>query len=174
MLHSVAVVGLLGLGLIGSAVVAGVTLAADLPWSGVVAAAVANVALSTGIALAVYRMAIATTVTTRELLPGACLMAVGAYVVSLIGGLYVQSVVARMTGLYGPFASTIGLLAYVSVLVQIFVFGTEVNVVRAKQLWPRSMTAALLGPDHRAMQLTMSREALASVEQLNDSVEPGL
>jgi uncharacterized BrkB/YihY/UPF0761 family membrane protein len=86
--------------------------------------------------------------------------------VTLIGGLYVQNVVARMTGLYGPFASTIGLLAYISLIVQIFVVGTEVNVVRSRQLWPRSMTATLGEADHRAMRLTMSREALSSTDVL--------
>lgn len=66
-----------------------------------------------------------------------------------------------MSGLYGPFASTIGLLAYVSIMVQIFVMATEVNVVRARNLWPRALTPALGEPDLRAIELTMHREALA-------------
>jgi len=108
----------------------------------------------------------------RDLLPGAIIISVGTFVVTLIGGLYVQSVVARMTGLYGPFASTIGLLAYVSLVVQVFVFGTEVNVVRAKQLWPRSMTETLHAPDYRAIELTMTREQLAAPDQLNRARKP--
>ena len=75
-----------------------------------------------------------------------------------------KHVIARMTGLYGPFATTIGLLAYVSVLVQIFVFGTVVNVVRAKRLWPRAMRPELGPADHRAIELTMQREALLSID----------
>ena len=47
-----------------------------------------------------------------------------------------------MTNVFGPFASTIGLLAYVSLLIQIFVLATEVNVVRSKQLWPRALTTS--------------------------------
>ena len=66
----------------------------------------------------------------------------------------------------------IGLLAYVSLVVQVFVFGTEVNVVRAKQLWPRSMTETLHAPDYRAIELTMNREALAAPDQLNRSRKP--
>ena len=116
-----------------------------------------------------YHLAIAIPVQTRLLLPGAIIIAIGAYIVTLVGGLYVRDVVARMSGLYGPFASTIGLLAYVSVIVQVFVIGTEVNVVSAKRLWPRSMTEALHPPDHRAIRLTMSREALASPDLLNAS-----
>jgi membrane protein len=165
-LHSLALLGLLGLGLVVSAVVAAVTLAAGLPFGGLVAAAIANLALIASVTVAVYRMAIATETTIRELIPGACIIAAGGYTVTLIGGLYVQNVVARMTGLYGPFASTIGLLAYISLIVQIFVVGTEVNVVRSRQLWPRSMTATLGEADHRAMRLTMSREALSSTDVL--------
>ena len=131
--------------------------------------AVATVALSIGIAIAVYHLAIAIPVQTRVLLPGAFIIAIGTYIVTLFGGLYVKDVVARMSGLYGPFASTIGLLAYVSVIVQVFVIGTEVNVVSAKRLWPRSMTETLHPPDRRAMGLTMSREALASPDLLNTS-----
>jgi uncharacterized BrkB/YihY/UPF0761 family membrane protein len=153
-------------------VVAGVTLAADLPMGGVVAAALANIALSIGIALAVYHLAIATPVETRELLPGAIIIGVGSYAITLVGGLYVKDVIARMSGLYGPFASTIGLLAYVSLIVQVFVIGTEVNVVSSKQLWPRSMTETLHEPDHRAMRLTMSREALASPDLFDTSRKP--
>ena len=84
----------------------------------------------------------------------------GSYVVTLVGGLYVKHVIARMTGVYGPFAATIGLLAYVSLIVQIFVLATEVNVVRARSLWPRAMTAELGPADLRAIDLTMRREAL--------------
>ena len=161
-LRAFALIVLLGLSLVGSTVVAGISLTAQLPWGGVLAVAVANLALTIGVALAVYHLAIATPVTTRLLLPGATVIAIGSYIVTLVGGLYVKNVVARMSGLYGPFASTIGLLAYVSLIVQIFVIGTEVNVVRAKRLWPRSMTATLHEPDRLAMQLTMSREAMAS------------
>ena len=60
----------------------------------------------------------------------------------------------------GRSASTIGLLAYVSLVVQVFVFGTEVNVVRAQQV--AAGDGAELGPaDRRAIELTMRREALA-------------
>ena len=170
--RAIAIIGLLGLDLIGTTVVAGVSVAADLPWGGVVVVAAASIAMSVGIAVAVYHLAIATSVPTRVLLPGAFIIAIGTYIVTLVGGLYVKDVVTRMSGLYGPFASTIGLLAYVSVIVQVFVIGTEVNVVSAKQLWPRSMTATLHPPDHRAMGLTMSREALASPDLLNTGRKP--
>ncbi len=57
-------------------------------------------------------------------------------------------------------------------IVQLFVIATEVNVVSAKRLWPRSMTETLSAPDYRAIDLTMTREALASPDLLNTSRKP--
>ena len=126
-----------------------------------VAAAVANIALAAALAVALYHLTLGTSVSTAEVAPGAVVTAAGTYGITLLGGLYVKHVIARMSGVYGPFASTIGLLAYVSLLVQVFVIGTEISVVRARRLWPRALTSELGAADQRAIELTMSREALA-------------
>jgi hypothetical protein len=98
-------------------------------------------------------------------------MGVGVWGLTLIGGLYVQRVIARMTSVFGPFASTIGLLAYVSLLIQTFVLATEVNVVRSKRLWPRALTDELGEPDRRAIALSMQREALFAPAMLEEPAE---
>ena len=65
------IIALLGLGIIGTAVVAGITLALDLPILAAVSAAVANIALARGDR---HRRAIASSSArpsrTAELLPG--------------------------------------------------------------------------------------------------------
>ena len=170
---AIAIIGLLGLDFIATTVVAGLSVAAALPWGGVARGRCRERRHECRHRRRrVSGSPIATSVQTRVLLPGAFVIAVGTYIVTLVGGLYVKDVVARMSGLYGPFASTIGLLAYVSVIVQVFVIGTEVNVVSAKGLWPRTLTETLHPPDHRAMELTMSREALAAPDLLNTSRKP--
>jgi YihY family inner membrane protein len=152
--------GLLGVGIIGSAVIAGVTLAVDMPVMATIGAAIGNIVLSVLVTLAIYRLVLGRSVPYRVHMPGAVMMGVGVWGLTLIGGLYVQRVITRMTNVFGPFASTIGLLAYVSLLIQIFVFSTEVNVVRAKRLWPRTLTDNIGEPDRRAIALSMQREAL--------------
>ena len=159
--RGLAMLVLLGVGIVGTAVVAGVTVAVDLPILAAVGAAVANIALATVITLVFYHLVIGTSVRTATLIPGALITALGAYTITLVGGLYVQHVISRMTGLYGPFASTIGLFAYVSLVVQVFVIGTEVNVVRSRRLWPRAWTSELGPADLRAIELSMRREALS-------------
>jgi membrane protein len=164
---------LLGVGVLASAVVAGVTLAVDLPVVATIGAAVANIALSALVTLAVYRLVLGRSVPHRDHMPGAVIMGVGVWGLTLIGGLYVQRVIARMTNVFGPFASTIGLLAYVSLLIQIFVLATEVNVVRSKQLWPRALTHELGEPDRRAIALSMQREALFAPAIVDEGAKPG-
>jgi len=66
---------------------------------------------------------------------------------------------------FGPFASTVGLLAYVSLSVQIFVIATEVNVVKARRLWPRALTGELGSADRTAIALSMQREALTPPDE---------
>lgn len=158
--RGLAVMALLGLGVVGTAIVTAITLTVDLPFVAALAAAIANIALAAGIAVALYHLTIGTSVRTSDVAPGAIITAIGSYVITFVGGLYVKHVVARTSGVYGPFASTIGLLAYVSLLVQLFVVGTEVSVVRARRLWPRALTPELGDADQRAIELTMGREAL--------------
>ena len=168
-LRSLAVIALLGLGLIASGVAAGLTVTVQFPIAGLVLTALVNVVLGAAVTLAVYRLSIAQPVSLLELLPGAVVMAVGGYGLTLIASVYVKHVVARTSGAFGPFATTIGLLAYVSLTVQVFVYATEVNVVRAKRLWPRSLTGRNLGdPDARAIRLTLRRERLLSQQQLTE------
>jgi uncharacterized BrkB/YihY/UPF0761 family membrane protein len=167
--RSLAVVALLGFGLIATAVVAGLTVTVQFSVVGLVLVAVLNVVLVTAVTLAVYHLSIAERVSNLELLPGAIIMALGTYGLTLVAGVYVKHVIVRLTSIYGPFATTIGLLAYVSLMVQVFVFATEVNVVRARCLWPRSLTGRDLGePDARAIDLTLRRERLLSQEQLTE------
>jgi membrane protein len=131
--------------------------------------AIVNVTLGAVIALAVHRLSVAEPVRSVDLVPGAILMAVGGYGLTLVAGVYVQHVIARVSGVYGPFAATIGLLAYISLIVQLFVIATEVNVVRAKRLWPRSLAGRALGTaDARAVDLTLRRERMLSHEQLTE------
>ena len=60
-----------------------------------------------------------------------------------------------------------------SLVVQLFVLATEVNVVRSKALWPRSLTGRSLGePDARAIDLTLQRGRLLSCQQLTERGVP--
>jgi uncharacterized BrkB/YihY/UPF0761 family membrane protein len=171
--RSLAVMALLGVQVVATGVIAALTVTVELPIAGLVLAAILNVVLVAATTIAVYRVSIAEPVENADLLPGALTIGVGSYGLTLVAGVYVKYVVAEMTSIYGPFATTIGLLAYVSLTAQLFVWATEANVVRTRRLWPRSLTGRTLDePDARAIELTLQRERLLSQKQLTERGSP--
>ena len=165
--RSIAVLALFGIGVFGNAVITGLTLGLGLPRLEVVATGLATFAATTVITLGLYRLLIARRLTVRQLLPGAVIVGVGTYALTLAGGLYVQRVVSNASSLYGSFAAMVGLFAWVALMVQVFVYGTLTNVVLEERLWPRSLTGREFGDgDRRAVDLTARRSVLVAREQL--------
>lgn len=169
LLRSVAVFGLLALGVFGTAVITGLSLGLDLPAVAVVATGLGTVIANTVITLGLFRLLTARPLTVRQMLPGATVVGVGTVALTLLGGLYIQRVISRASSLYGSFGAVVGLFAWIALSVQVFVYGTLVNVVREERLWPRSLTRRNLGdPDRRAVEMTMRRARLVAQEQLDD------
>ena len=137
--RSIAVFALFGLGIIGTAVMTGITLGLEFPLLSAIATGLGSFVANTLITLGLYRLLIARRVTMRQVLPGALIVGAGTYLLTLAGGVYVQHVVARASSLYGSFATMVGLFAWIALLVQVFVYGTLVDVVRVERLWPRSL-----------------------------------
>jgi len=48
--------------------------------------------------------------------------------------------IAHASPLYGTFATVLGLIAWLYLQAQLMLYAIEINVVRAYQLWPRSLT----------------------------------
>jgi len=89
-----------------------------------------------------------------DVLPGAVVAAVGWQVMQTFGATYVGAVVNRTNDTYGVFALVLGLMGWLFVVAIIVVMAVEVNVVRAKQLYPRS----LLSPFTEQSELTEADE----------------
>ena len=71
-----------------------------------------------------------------------------------LGGYYVDHVLKRTGPLYGVFALVLGLLAWLYLGAQLTIFAAEINVVRARRLWPRSFFSdPLLEADKRRADL---------------------
>jgi YihY family inner membrane protein len=76
----------------------------------------------------------------RELLPGTIVAAIGWLGLQVLGGLFIGHVVKQASETYGLFALVIGLLTWLHLGAQLTLYAAEVNVVRARRLWPRSLT----------------------------------
>ena len=88
---------------------------------------------------AVFRMLTAEEIGTRDLIPGVIVAAMLWQLLQHVGGFYVDHVVRHAKETSGLFAFVLGLLTWLYLGGQVTVMAAEVNVVRARRLWPRRL-----------------------------------
>jgi membrane protein len=103
-------------------------------FGGVVAALLFNLALFGS----AFKLLTDARVGWRELAPGVLLAAVVWQLLQYVGSFYIGHVVRHAGPLSATFALVLGLLAWLYLGAQVTVYAAEVNVVRARGLWPRS------------------------------------
>jgi len=117
-----------------------------------------------------FRLLTAAHVETRDLLPGVIFGAVVWQILQHVGGYYVDHVVRHAKETSGLFAFVLGLLAWLYLGGQVTLIAAEINVVRARHLWPRSFFSdPLLDADKRA--LTSSAETEERLHEENVEVD---
>jgi uncharacterized BrkB/YihY/UPF0761 family membrane protein len=112
-----------------------------------------------------------------DLWPGAIVGGVGWTVLQYAGGLLVQHNLRNTSKVYGSFALVLGLIAFLYLSAQMTVYAGEINVVRARRLWPRSMVQPPLTPADREVLSSLALEGKRRPEQyvgvgFNDSAQP--
>lgn len=88
---------------------------------------------------ALFTLLTSAPVAIRTLLPGIVVAAIGWLVLQLVGGYFVSHQVRDASAAYGTFALVLGLLAWVQLGAMLTVLSAELNVVRERSLWPRSL-----------------------------------
>jgi membrane protein len=102
------------------------------------------------------RIATAGDVSWRDLRLAAILSAIAWQALQLAGGYFIGHQLASNSA-YGAFAVVLGLLAWLYLQAQLTLYMVELSVVRARRLWPRSLTPPpLTDADLRAYQLYAS------------------
>jgi membrane protein len=120
---------------------------------GRVAATLVAVLLNIGLFWIGFRIATATEVRGRDMRLGAILAAVVWQVLQSVGGYFVGHQL-HTNSAYGVFAVVLGLLAWFYLEAQITLFVVELDVVRARRLWPRTIAPPPISEaDLRAYQL---------------------
>ena len=110
-----------------------------------------------------FRVLTVARVTFRDVLPGALVASVLWSILQMAGGYIIGHRLESASQLYGFFAVVIGLLSWIYLGAQITLLAAEVNVVRVKRLWPRSLQADdMIDGDRRAL------EDAAKVEERRD------
>jgi YihY family inner membrane protein len=138
---SLAATALAGLG-------AGGTHAAPaLKIAGIAASALLNVIVFT----LAYKILTVANIKTRDVLTGAVVAGIAWTVLQSLGSYYVGHQLKNASQTYGFFAVVIGLLSWLYLGAQITLLCAEVNVVRAKRLWPRAIGEHLRDADVAAL-----------------------
>jgi membrane protein len=112
---------------------------ADLGGWSTILVVLAAVAVNAGIFLLAFRVSTAHPTSMRDLMPGAITAALVWQMLQLFGTAYVGNVVKGAGLAYGVFALVLGLLGWIYLGAVGVVISAEINVVRAKRLYPRSL-----------------------------------
>ncbi|HLH13861.1 MAG TPA: YihY/virulence factor BrkB family protein [Solirubrobacteraceae bacterium] len=135
----------------------------------VVAGELVALAFNLALFMCAFKLLTAVDLSWRTLLPGVVVAAILWQLLEHLGGFYVNHELKHMGPLYGVFAIVLGLLAWLYLGAQLMLLAAEVNVVKARRLWPRSFFSdPLVDADRRA--LTSSAETEERVQQENVEV----
>ena len=160
---------LLGLLSIVSTTAAGLVTAQTAGAIEVVGGIVVALAINLLLFFTAFRLLTSEEVDTRDLIPGVIVGALLWQILQHVGGYYVDHVVRHAKQTSGLFAFVLGLLAWLYLGAQVTLVAAEINVVRARRLWPRSFFSdPLLEADRRA--LTSAAEVQERIDEQNVEV----
>jgi membrane protein len=164
--------------LVTATVAGGLAVGGDVgPAAERIAAATASLLVNAAVFLAAFWLLTARPRRVADLLPGVLLAAAGWLALQAAGSWYVTRVIDGATDTYGAFALVIGLLSWFWLGSHLLLLAAEVNVVRLRRLWPRSLTGELEPADRLAMRrfavaVRQDRRQLVTVTFSDERGEP--
>jgi membrane protein len=119
-----------------------------------------SLALNFGLFMLAFRVLTTADLSWADVRVGAGVGAVAWAVLQALGGYIVSTQLQNASATYGTFAIVVGLLGWMYIGAQVTLYAAELNVVRARHLWPRSLVQPpLTEADRRQLSL------LAKVEE---------
>lgn len=152
-LRALVMLAVLGAGVIAVTLVGSAAAFSDSlgPLTGVVGFILSS-ALGTGLFLLAFKVLTDRELGWGQLLAGAVVGGIGWAILQAIGGWYMGNQLKGASQTYGLFGLVLGLLSWIYLQAQVMVLAAEVNVVRERRLWPRSLSGDdLTDADHRAL-----------------------
>lgn len=143
-LRSMLLIATAGVALLGTTVLAGIGSSAGAFGASIgtgvrVLAVILSVALNALVLLFTFRIATARPLTLRDAAPGAITAAVLWQLLQTFGALFVGQVVKNATVVNAVFAIVLGLIAWIYLTSVALLLSVEINVVRSKGLYPRTL-----------------------------------
>jgi YihY family inner membrane protein len=133
----------------------------------------ASAAVNTGLFLVAFRVLTPSRIPTGQLLLGAVVAGVLFTLLQAAGGYLVGHNLKHAQQLYGFFAIVLGLMSWLYLSAEVTLYGAEVNAVRARRLWPRSiLQPPLTEADRRALVHLAKQEERRPEEAINVEFTP--
>jgi membrane protein len=134
----IAIVGF-GIVLLVSAILPAVVSVIGISAGGRAIGFVASVAIALALYLLTYRFLTDVKLRWLDVFPGAAIAAGTLVVLQAIGARLLDHWIRDASALYGYFGVTLGMLLWISLIAQVTLIGAQVNAVRMRHLWPRSI-----------------------------------
>jgi membrane protein len=129
--------------------------------------------LGVGFFIALFRAAAAGQVPTRAMLPAAAISAVGWQLLISAAGVIVTHQLRHAQAIAGFFGVVLGLLAWLALQASVIVYAIEADVVRVKNLWPRSLIEPpLLSADKEYYTAALQAETRRPEQRVNVAYSP--
>lgn len=100
----------------------------------------------------VFRLAIATNKSIQDVALGALIAAVGIQVVQTLGTILLAHQLDNLDNAYGTFAAVLGILYWIYLQAQVILYSAEIDIVRRRAYYPRSIRGELTDADKRALR----------------------
>jgi uncharacterized BrkB/YihY/UPF0761 family membrane protein len=101
----------------------------------------------------------------RVMIPGAIAGGTGWTVLQYLGGLLIAHALRNTSKEYGAFALVLGMLGFLYIAAEICVYAAELNVVKSRHLWPRSIVQPPLTPADKEVLSSLALEGKRRPEQ---------
>lgn len=166
--RSLSILAVLASGLVATTALSGVGTATGPAMFWRVLTIAASVAINAVVFFFGYRLLTPRVIEARDLVLGALLAAAGWSTIQAVGGYLVAHQLRQTSEVYGFFAIVLGLMAFLSLGASLTIYAAEVNVVRARRLWPRSIVQPpLTDPDRAALREIAQREERRPEERID-------
>ena len=100
-----------------------------------------------------------------EIATGILVATISIQMLVTVGSVIMAKELARLDTLYGTFAVVLGLVFWIYLQAQVLLYALEIDTVRTKHLWPRSMRGGLTHADKRAYRLYAGRTMYHAPEE---------
>lgn len=171
-IRAILLLGILGIGSLVSTFLSGLGSAGGTFGPALKAGSVvASLALNFALFLMAYRVMTSAKVRWRDVAAGAAVAGVAWAALQAVGTYYVGHQLKNASATYGTFAIVIGLLSWLYIGAQVTYLAAEVNVVKARRLWPRSLQPPLTDAERRALTRSAKQQKARREERISVRID---